>query len=580
MAERFGVIGAVFASSMRNRSLRRVELGYGLFIGAEWAVWISLLVFAYGHGGTSASTLIAVVQLVPSALLGPVLGTLADRFRPGRVLLAGYLAQAVLMGGLGAAMGTGAPTWVTFVLAPLLCIAISVSRPAQAALLPSIVRTPDELTASNVMTGWVEQVSKLVVPAVAGVLLAVRGPSLAITVTAVMTFVAGLLVTSVPGRPGGSPEQGMADTLQGNVSRVLRHQPTRVLLSFDFFYQVFVGALDLLAVVLALSVLGLGRGGAGYLNAVVAGGGLAAGAVTALLVGRKHLSPFLVSGVLGATFALALVAAHPAVVSAFLLFAVVGFSGSVFEVTALTMLQRVAPSDALAGIFSLRESLMDAGLGTGIVIVQIGVSVGGYRGALVIPAVLAVLLVASTWRSLRSVDASAQVPQVQIRLLRSIPMFRVLPVPALEGVARQLVAVSAPAGTVVVKAGDDGDRYYAIADGALRVEREGRQVATLGPGEGFGEIALVHDIPRLATVTAETDVLLYGLEKEPFVMALTGHPAAAHEARAVTAAHGVPPSGPVTGAPSPDAPRGDSDSVGDRVGDGGVSGGGEAPRRA
>ncbi|MGA2519489.1 MAG: MFS transporter [Acidimicrobiales bacterium] len=555
MPKRFGVIAEVFASSMRNRSLRRVELGYGLFIGAEWAVWISLLVFAYGHGGTSASTLIAVVQLVPSALLGPVLGALADRFRPGRVLLAGYLAQALTMGGIALAMGTGAPTWVTFVLAPLLCISISVSRPAQAALLPSIVRTPDELTASNVMTGWVEQVSKLVVPAVAGVLLAVRGPSLAVTVTAVMTLVAGLLVTSVPGRPGGTAEQGVAGTLQGNVSRAWRHGPTRVLLSFDFFYQVFVGALDLLAVVLAISVLGLGRGGAGYLNAVVAAGGLAAGVVTAMLVGRRHLSPFLVSGVLGATFALALVAARPDVVGAFLLLAVVGFSGSVFEVTAMTMLQRVAPSDALAGIFSLRESLMDAGLGTGIVIVQIGVSVGGYRGALVIPAVLASLLVATTWRSLRSVDASAQVPQVEIRLLRSIPIFRVLPAPALEGLARELEAVSAPAGTVVIKAGDVGDRYYAIADGALHVERDGRRVATLGPGDGFGEIALVHDIPRLATVTADTDALLYGLDKQPFVLALTGHPAAAHEARIVTSAHGVSGADPDPEAPPPNAPR-------------------------
>jgi MFS family permease len=531
----------VFASALRNRPLRRVELSYGLFIGAEWAVWISLLVFAYDRGGTSASSLIAIVQLVPCALLGPLMGVVADRSRPGRVLVVGYVVQSTTMAGVAAAIASGAPTWVVFVLAPVVNLGISVTRPAQAALVPSIVRTAEELTASNILAGWVEQASRLVVPALAGVLLATKGPALAIGSTAAMTLGAGLLVLGVPGPSAGADGEDLTTKLRANLSAAGRDGPTRLLLSLHVFYQAFVGALDLLCVILAVSVLRLGQGGAGYLNAALAAGGVVAGAVTASLVGRPRLAGFLLGGIVAATAALALLAVHPTIAIAFFLLALVGLSGSVFDVTGNTLLQRVAPWDALAGIFSLREALTDVGLILGILVVDAGVAAGGYRTALVAPAVVAVGVVLVLGRALGAVDDSADVPQVQIQLLRSIRIFAALPAPALEGIARQLVPTRVPAGTVVVREGERGDRYYAIGDGVLTVQRQGEEVATLGRGEGFGEVALVHGVPRVASVIAQTDCLLYELDEEPFVLLLTGHPAAAREAKAITDRHLQPP---------------------------------------
>jgi len=134
---------------------------------------------------------------------------------------------------------------------------------------------------------------------------------------------------------------------------------------------------------------------------------------------------------------------------------------------------------------------------------------------------------------LMRVDEDADMPQVEIQLLRSIQIFAPLPAPALEGLARSLEPLSVAAGEVLIREGDPGDRYYAIADGQLRVTREGKEVSIRGRGEGVGEIALIRRVPRTATVTAVTDTQLYALEEAPFLIALTGHAPALHAANAV-----------------------------------------------
>ena len=556
---------SVFRAAFENGTLRRIGFAYALFVTAEFGIWIALLVFAYGHGGATAGMLMVLVQLVPSIALGPFLGALADRRRPSRVMFVGYGLQALSMAVVAIAIGLEAPEVVVFALAPLTSLSLSLTRPAQAALLPAVVRTADEMTAANVMSGWTDGAGALLGPAVVGILLYWHGSGLAVGATAAMTATAMLLVATVTGPAAGissgetpddesygAEEDRSVVSLIWGVRRALAairtgarcnlaaaaHNPQiRVLLTLHTFYFVLIGALDLLCVVLAVSFLHMGPGGPGFLNAALGGGALLAGFVTAFLVGRRHLANTFIVALCIAVAALAVIGAIPKVAPAILLIGTVGLAGAVFDVTGRTLLQRSAPADAIAGSFSILEALMDLGLALGAILVRVAIAIGGLKAALIAPAVIALLLMAGLWRQLRQIDASATVPQVEIQLLRSISIFAALPAPSLETIARELEPVTVSTGTVVITEGERGDSYYVVADGELAISRGDQLLQMVSRGDGFGEIALIRDVPRQASVTAVTDASLYALNRELFIQAVTGHLTAASAVRTIVARH-------------------------------------------
>jgi MFS family permease len=511
----------------------RVELAWLAFNSAEWGVWLVLTVWAYTNGGAFAVSLIILVQLVPCVFLAPYLGAITDRARAGRVLFIGMLVMGGTMAAVAAVMAFDAPRAIVYIVAPIMNVALSVPRPAQAALLPGVVRTPLELTAANVVSSWMENASVLVAPALTGVLLGVGGPALAAGALAAITLVGAFLVAGIPGpKPMTERGEGVSLTaeVRDSVAAVWRVPAVRTLVGVVGSQYILVGALDVLYVVLAITTLGIGESGAGYLNSAFGAGGVIGVAVTATLVARRRLAPALVAGVVTAALALGVLGVLPTVAGAFVLIAVAGVSRSVFDVTGRILLQRAAPPQVMGQVFALLESLMNAGLAVSAIFVPVLIGLSGARAALLGTAVLLLAFVALAWRRLRTIDNAADVPQVQIQLLRLIPIFAPLPAPELEGLARALKPVSVPAGTVVIREGDEGDCFYAVASGELLVAKQGQDVARLGRGDGFGEIALIEDVPRTATVTAVTASELFSLEKEPFVLALTGHAPAASAA--------------------------------------------------
>jgi MFS family permease len=520
------VLGGVF----RNPELRRVELAFAGFNAGEWGVWIAMLVYAYEQGGATTAGLVAAAQLVPAGLAAPFAAVLADRYAPARVLTLGYVAQALAMGATGAALLAHGPPLLVYALAAVGATCVTVTRPTQSALVPALARTPDELTATNVVSGWIEALSVLVAPAGAGVLLAVASPGWVFAALAAVVLVAALLVAPLKGPPpAAEPRPPLEEALGG--FRLLAKEPaTRTLVALLGGQFIAIGALDVLYVVLAISVLDLGGSGAGYLNAAFGAGGVAGIAVTVALVGRRRLMPALVLGILAWGAAFALLGAWPTTIGALLLLAVAGAGRSLLDVAGRTILQRTAPGDVLSRVFGVLEGLSMAGLALGSLLTPALVSLFGARWAIVGIGALLPLAVLLASRRLLEIDRRAPVPVVEIALLRSLPLFSPLGAPALEGLARELAELRVPAGTAVVREGEPGDRFYVVAEGDLDVSAQGRELRTIGRGEGFGEIALLENVPRTATVTARTDTRLYALDKPSFLASVSSHPRAAGEA--------------------------------------------------
>jgi MFS family permease len=519
----------VFGIVFRNRDLGRVLVAFGGFTSHEFGVWIAVLVYAYQQGGTTEAGVVAFVQLVPAMLFAPFAAVLADRHAPARVLWWGYVAQAVTTGATAVVILAGGSPYAAYACAAAASTAVTLTRPTQAALTPSLSRTPRELAASNVVASWVENASILAGPALTGVLFALSDAGVVVAVMAGLAGGTALLVAPLARRASGqvtalaSESVGVVEECSAGFRTLAREPTLRLVVGLLALQYVVWGALDVFAVVLAIEVLGMGEAGAGYLNAAFGAGGVLGGVVTVALVGRRRLAPALGAGMLLWGAAFLLLGLFPTVAGALLLLAVAGIGNSLADVAGRTLLQRTAQEDVLARVFGVLEGVSMAALALGSISVPVLVVwLDPEAAILAAGAVLPVALILVR-RRLRAIDAAATVPVVEIALLRSLPIFAPLSAPELEGVARGLEPVEAAAGTTIVRQGEVGDRYYAVADGVVEVSADGDLVRTSGRGEGFGEIALLRDVPRTATVSAKTDVRLYALEKEPFVAAVTGH---------------------------------------------------------
>jgi predicted MFS family arabinose efflux permease len=527
-------LAQVFVAIAKNRDLLRLQLAFFWFNGTEWAVWIAMLVYAYDHGGATEAGIVAVLQLVPAALAGPVLSVLADREPPARTLRHGYLAQAALLAVVAAVLLADGPRYLAYAVAALVTAALTITRPTQTALVPFLARRPEELTASNVLCGWNESVAMLAAPAGAGVLLATVGPGWVFAVGAAVLLVSALLVAPLD-RPaaelddeGGNeldvvPHPGIVAELRSGID-ALRHEPAARMLVFVLATMfTAVGALDVVTVVLALDVLDLGQGGPGFLNACFGLGGVAAVLVTATFVGRPRLIPWVIAAAVAWGGAFLVLGLRSSVGAAAVLLAVAGVAYMVFDVAGRTLLQRSAPADIVSRVFGLMEAVGAIGLAAGSGFVPMIVTAVGVEAAVVGTGVVLPVALLLCGRALLHVDEHATVPVVEIALLRSVSFLQALPAPELESLARSLVRIDAEAGQVLTAEGDVGDRFYVISEGEVETFTKGGHLRRLGRGEGFGEIALLQDVPRTATCVAVGPVRLYALERDPFIAAVTGH---------------------------------------------------------
>jgi MFS family permease len=533
---------AAFASVWRNANLRWLELAWACSIVGHYAFLIAVSVYAYGVGGEKAVGLLFLVRLIPSALVAPFAGMLGDRYPRERVLLFTNVTRIVLVGLAALAVFADATPWIVYALSIAATMANTPFRSSQAALTPSLARTPEELTAANAVASGIESIAIFAGPALAGVLLAVASTGLAFTITASLIVVSAALLTLISVEREDRPKRELdastiaAERLAG-FTTLARNRSLGVMVLLLTAQMAMFGAVQVFIVVTAIDLLDLGDGGVGYLNAAI-GVGAFIGAVSALtLTGAKRLSPAFLTGLVATGVPLVVLGLWQEVGVAVLVFAVMGIGNSFVDVSGLTLVQRAVPDEVLARVFGVIQMLWLAAMGVGAavapaLIAWLGIDTAIVATGLFLPALVAVFGVTVT-----RIDARAPAPDPdELRILASVPIFAPLPGGSLEHLAARLVPLRVDPGTVIVREGDAGDRFYIVAEGTIEVSQYGRQISELSGGGYFGEIALLRDVPRTATVTASTNAVLYALDRDDFLSAVTGHPQSAEAAETVMSA--------------------------------------------
>lgn len=515
-------------TALRARGIPRILIAFGTFRAAEFGVWIATTAVAFEFGGVREATAVLVAQLLPAVATASLVGGWSDRWGERKVLVAGMYVQSVAMASIGILLALDAPRVAAYAGAVVATSAVSTTRPAISALVPLLVPGPRELSAANVAIGWLDGAATLIGPAITAICIATIGPNAPFLVFAVAVALAATVAIAIPeaarAAKTGSPDIPVRDALAA-VARAESSRSVLVLLASRAFVE---GALDLLYVVIALDVLGGSGADAGWLNAAYGAGALVGASASVVLVGRLALWPAAAAGALVAALGLVALGTTDTNATAAIAFVVIGVGTSVLLIAARTLLQRVTDLRLLCHAFSLAEAGDDTMLLVGSLSIPLIVTVASPQWAGAAVAGVFLLAVGSQIRTAAIADRRAHAPLAEIELLHRLELFAVLSAPALETLAREARPVSLAPGTVIVKEGEPGAEFYAIREGEVAVDRAGERIAVRTAGDGFGELALLFDVPRTATVTAITPVELLAIGRDAFLVAVTGEQATVH----------------------------------------------------
>jgi MFS family permease len=515
----------------RNPGLRRLQLAFAGSIVGDWAYAVAVAVYAYERGGPTAVGVLGVIRYISLAVITPFAATLGDRYSRRLVMVSSDLTRGVLVFCGAVLIASGAPSLSVYALAVVTSLCGSPFRSAQASLIPDLADNPGELAASNVASSTIESVGFFAGPALAGLFLAFTSLS-AVYVFDGLTFIwsAALVLGIHPSArereaaaapPSDEPSGGFMNEVTAGYRTILGSRDLRLLIGLYCAQTVVAGASLVFDVAIALSLLDLGHSGVGYLNAMLGVGGFIGGFVALLLAQRGRLARNFGIGVLFWAAPLLLVAAWPTVGAAVAVMIMLGLANSVVDVNAYTILQRVTPEAVMARVFGAMESAVIGGMAVGALLMPILIGTIGLRWGLVVVGAGVSVLVLLGMPGLRRIDLSTFAPP-ELDLLRKVSLLSLLPEPTLESLARALTRVEVAAGDVFIREGDHGDVFYVVESGTVEVTKEGRHVAHLGPGDYVGEIALLRDVPRTATVTATSAAVLQALDREHFIPAVTG----------------------------------------------------------
>jgi MFS family permease len=506
---------------------------------SAWCFAIALGVYGFEAHGVLGVGLVALIRYLPGALAAPIAGVMIDRYSRRTVLVAAAASMFVILAGVATAAALGAPPAVVFVFPGLYAIASAPYAPAESSLTPMLARTPQELSAGNVNHAAMENGGSLLGAIVTGLLLAATSPAFVFGLAAVAAGVAAVLVFGIvhDHRPAYlQSESEVADArreIRAGLHTLAAHPALRLAWLTTALLFAFEGFAEVILVALALHQLHLAEGSVGFLNAAWGVGAIVGGGGLVLLLDRGRLVIAIAGGSIVVGLATMLPGIWAVPFSAYAGWFAIGIGFVFVEVAAKTLMQRLGDDEQMGRLLTLLESGRLAAMAVGS-LVAIGLDEAfGTRVALIVAGATLPVFVVLCWTRLRAYEVGAPVAEVPYRLLRHNSIFEPLPVATVERLSHDLTPIDFEAGTDVIVQGDQGDRFYLIESGQVEVFENGEFRRNEGPGESFGEIALLHEVPRTATVRTTEPTRLLELEREQFLVAVTGHRRSSQVARTV-----------------------------------------------
>jgi hypothetical protein len=516
---------AALRDVLRLPDVRRIELGWGFSVVGESASTVALVVFAYAEGGAALIAVYGLFRMLAGVTVALAIAGIGDRVRSEVLLRAATALKAIVLTLATVTAVVDGPALGVVGLAAGSSGLEGAYRPLQASTLPWLVRTPAELTAANVVASMMESTGALIGPVLAGVLLALADPTASIALAAAFfgfAWLSLLRLTVESHRPAPRSTRVLHDMVTGVKAFVQLAPPGGV--TILVVAQTFVrGAVTVLIAVLAVNVLVLGEQAVGWLNAALGVGGLVGGVIAAAVVRVTRLGRSFIAGLLlwGLPLVLLSLVMEPAV--AYLALIAIGIGNAVEDVGAFTLLTRLLSPRMTARVLGVLELAALGGIGLGTVAAPSLLDAFDMRGTLALLGLGLTGLTIAHARRFARIDRTMPQPGQEVDLLRGLPMFAPLPLAVIELLSTELRPHRFAPGTAVIREGDPGEEFHVIASGSASVTVRSTPRPPLGPGDCFGEIALLRDVPRTATIIASEELHTLTLRREEFLAAVAGN---------------------------------------------------------